>query len=509
MALTLVFAMICASCGTPQPLNTPDIVEKMTPSTVLIRVNRSDKTIIRQNPETRSIEAVKVPNDSSGSGIALDDGYIITNAHVVDGYTQVTVSAPGKERNQPNATFVGISPCDDIAVFKSDNPKGLTPATLGDSDKLRVGEDVIAMGYPLGENIGIDPTVTQGIISQLHTTVEGFPMRDLIQTDAAINPGNSGGPLINRNGEVIGINTLTINATIAVNISQAISINQAKKVIDELKQSSGGKLRWLGMSLRELNINRSTDIPYYLYYDLNNMVSSDGSFPERLFVESVEGGSPASKIGVHAGDLLLTLKGNPVASNAQVCDIMQSSGEGALLSAEFGRRNSNQFEYWSGEISISKPDQGTELKRDDSRTRPIEELTAGGTIADAPTPTGAPLNVDQPTSPPTAAPQPTRAPPPNTPTPSGTHLAMRRAREDEEPTCIAVQILGILPDNWTVKADGIAIPAAQFDGAGKARLCKLKARQQFTFTIYNAQGGKVPGGGSPARGGDVFEGNWQ
>jgi len=175
-------------------------------------------------------------SEGLGSGVIIDkEGHILTNNHVVAdaGEIQVTLW----DETTGNAELVGSDPASDLAVIKADLPaEELSPATLGDSDAIRIGESVIAIGNPFG----LEGTVTEGIVSGLDRTLGQTgqrPIRQLIQTDAAINPGNSGGPLVNSQGEVIGINSALENPTgggVFVGVGYAIPINTAKRFLPEM-----------------------------------------------------------------------------------------------------------------------------------------------------------------------------------------------------------------------------------------------------------------------------------
>ena len=176
---------------------------------------------------------------SSGSGFVVSaDGYILTNSHVIDGADRVTVRL--LDRREFRAKVVGRDPTTDVAVVKID-ATGITPAKLGDSDAARVGEWVLAVGNPLGENLAF--TVTQGIISAKGRGQLALPtssprsIQDFIRTDAAINPGNSGGPLVNVRGEVIGINTAIASPTgFNADYGFAVPISLARAVMDQTHQ---------------------------------------------------------------------------------------------------------------------------------------------------------------------------------------------------------------------------------------------------------------------------------
>jgi S1-C subfamily serine protease len=188
---------------------------------------------------------------------------------------------------------LGADPILDLAVLRiSVSPGGLPKASLGDSDSVRIGEDVLAIGNP----VGLEQTLTRGVVSGINRFLPESPLsltRPLIQTDAPINPGNSGGPLLNRCGEVIGINTMLV--TDAQNIGFAVPINIAKRVIPELVEKGRLIRPWLGMT-GKLVTNELMEII--------NVPLVDG-----LLVETVEPGSPAQQAGIHEGEVLITIDG--------------------------------------------------------------------------------------------------------------------------------------------------------------------------------------------------------
>lgn len=182
----------------------------------------------------------------AGTGVVLTaDGQILTNAHVIDGATAITVSVEGSDQQLP-ATLVAKDTANDLALLQVTGVSDLTPATLGDSDATIVGDDVVAVGNALALEGGM--SVTRGIVSALHRSIEAGSesgsesLSGLIQTDAAISSGNSGGPLVNSKGEVIGINTAVAgsgNGTTASNIGFAIPIDTAKTIVERLRTSGG------------------------------------------------------------------------------------------------------------------------------------------------------------------------------------------------------------------------------------------------------------------------------
>jgi len=194
-----------------------------------------------------------VPQEGIGSGVLINkDGYIITNNHVIEGASEISVVVPGFKPF--TGKVVGADPGTDLALIKIDPPadKKLTVAVLGDSNSIQVGEWVVAIGNPMG----LDQTVTVGVISAMGRQTmsrAGIPIRNLIQTDAAINPGNSGGPLINTRGEVIGINTAIISQSGgSEGIGLAIPINTAKEILQQLIEKGRVERPWLGIQTRDI-----------------------------------------------------------------------------------------------------------------------------------------------------------------------------------------------------------------------------------------------------------------
>ena len=209
----------------PGELSVAEIVDGLADSVVSIETTVS----FRRGP-------FEGEGTGAGTGVVLDDGYIVTNAHVVDGASDVEVTVPGTGATI-TATIVGTDPANDIAVLHVDDTSGLVPAALGSSDRAAVGDSVVAIGNALALEGGL--TVTQGIVSALHRSVETEQgtLDSLIQTDATISSGNSGGPLVNDHGEVIGINSAVATSgggVSASNIGFAISIDTALEVAADL-----------------------------------------------------------------------------------------------------------------------------------------------------------------------------------------------------------------------------------------------------------------------------------
>jgi len=228
----------------------------------------------------------------SGSGFFItDQGYILTNNHVVEGTKEVSIVL--SDGSEQKATIVGTDPYSDIAVLKTGG-KVPAVAALGNSDVLNPGESVIAIGSPLGN---FKNTVTVGVVSATGRSIDtgnGYQIEDLIQTDAAINHGNSGGPLVNLAGEVIGINTLIVRNTgsgdVAEGLGFAIPVNTAQAVAQQIIQKGYFARPYLGISFQPIN----PDIA--LRY---NLPSQWG-----VYVTRVSSGGPASQAGIQEGDII-------------------------------------------------------------------------------------------------------------------------------------------------------------------------------------------------------------
>jgi S1-C subfamily serine protease len=225
-------------------------------------------------------------------------GYILTNAHVIEGASQVTVSFEDKQT--VSAKVVGRDSSTDLALLKIDGGgHDLKVLTLGDSGTMQVGDPTIAIGNPFG----LDRTLTTGVVSALQRRIEapnGFAISNVIQTDAAINPGNSGGPLLDAAGRVIGINSQIATGGSGsgnVGIGFAVPINTAKNVIPQLK--SNGRVARAYLGVTGVTVDKSLD-------RLNLDVSSG------VLVQSVSPGSPAAKAGIRGGDAQASLDGSSV-----------------------------------------------------------------------------------------------------------------------------------------------------------------------------------------------------
>jgi S1-C subfamily serine protease len=272
-------------------------VERMSPSVVNIEVHQAVPA--QSSGRGRSTE----PRERRGGGsgfVFTPDGLILTNSHVVHDAVRIEVTmADG--RRMP-ATAIGDDPASDLAVIRLERPHfdepGLTAAALGDSQQLRVGQVVIAIGAPYG----FQSTVTAGVVSALGRSLRSYSGRlidDVIQTDASLNPGNSGGPLVDSAGRVVGVNTATILP--AQGICFAIGINTAKFVASRLLRDGRIRRSYIGVSAQTVPVHRRV----VRFYDL---AKESGAL-----VLSVEENSPAKRAGLREGDIVVALEGKPIA----------------------------------------------------------------------------------------------------------------------------------------------------------------------------------------------------
>jgi S1-C subfamily serine protease len=260
--------------------------ERISPSVVKIDVAQAGRD--------RSGEARE--RQGSGSGFVFaPDGLILTNSHVVHGATRIKVYLPDG-RSFP-AHIIGDDPASDLAVIRIDAPH-LVAAPMGDSRQLRVGQLAIAVGNPYG----FQYTVTAGVISALGRSLRSYSGRlieDVIQTDASLNPGNSGGPLVTSGGQVVGVNTATIQG--AQGLCFAIGINTAKFVAARLLQEGRIRRSQIGVEAQNTPLHRRL----VRFYDLPQ--------ESGVVVISIEANGPAHRAGLREGDVIIALDGKPVA----------------------------------------------------------------------------------------------------------------------------------------------------------------------------------------------------
>jgi serine protease Do len=276
MAIGLTPAIGNSDCDEPMP----ELFRRVSPSVVSISALALDPFKVSGRIST-----------VAGSGFIIDDeGLVLTNSHVVFDRQSIIVTLD--DGSKVEAKVLGADLIFDLAVLRIPVPhEGLPIAVLGDSDSVRIGEDVIA----IGNAFGLEQTLTRGVVSGLNRILPGSPLLTLplIQTDASINPGNSGGPLINRCGKVIGINTSILAE--AQNIGFAIPINVAKSIIPKLVEHGRVIRPWLGISGKPVKKE---------LMEIINLPLVDG-----FLIETVDPGSPAQQVGIYGGDLPLMIGG--------------------------------------------------------------------------------------------------------------------------------------------------------------------------------------------------------
>lgn len=306
--------------------NLPSIIQLATPSDAMTIPDIVDKV----SPSVVGISCMTSSGTVTGTGIIMStDGYIITNAHVVDGATTISVVLPSSYSDESSessddetitAELVGKDSQTDLAVVKIDKT-GLTAAEFGTSSEIRVGEVSIVIGNPLGFDLA--NSVTAGIISATDRTltIEDRTM-NLIQTDASINSGNSGGPLINAYGQVIGITSAKVSSTYGEGLGFAIPIDEATPIIDDLIQYGYVTGRpTLGISGENV-----TDV-YSQYYDI----------PKGFFVRSVESGSAAEEAVIQVNDIVIGIEGNLIESIEEFNEIKEKYKAGDKITVSVYR----------------------------------------------------------------------------------------------------------------------------------------------------------------------------
>ena len=268
-----------------------------------------------EGPQTRE-------QQGSGSGVIIrPDGYIVTNNHVVANATKVQVTL--NNNKVYDAKVIGTDPATDVALIKID-AQGLPTLPFGDSDQLRLGEWVLAVGSPLGYQLR--STITAGIVSakgrsMAHDPRErnngGIQIESFIQTDAAVNPGNSGGALVNKTGELVGINTAIVSQTGAYSgYSFAVPVNIVKKVVGDLIDFGSVKRAILGIAMSDLNEGLAKDLKYDSVDDMLKKLKL--SSPEGVYIREVAKGSSADKAGMKEGDVIVAIDGTDVKSGSAV-----------------------------------------------------------------------------------------------------------------------------------------------------------------------------------------------
>jgi serine protease Do len=280
-----------------------DLAERVKPGLVHVRVRRA-ATATKEDDEPAEHRR------SSGSGFVIDErGFIVTNAHVVEDAELIQVRLP--DGRQVPGKVIGKDRRVDLALLRIDKVKGLTALALGDSNRLRVGEFVLALGHPFN----LEHTVSFGIVSRkgapLTVAAPGF---DFIQTDAAINPGNSGGPLVNMAGEVIGVNSMAARNG---SIGFAIPANLVKTLVPQLASKGKVEWGWLGVTIAEIGEDDAERL---------KLAETRG-----VLIRSVVPGEPADKSGVKANDVIVAVGGTKLATPRDLQRLVSSTPAGTRV----------------------------------------------------------------------------------------------------------------------------------------------------------------------------------
>jgi Do/DeqQ family serine protease len=319
---------------------------------------------------------------ASGSGVIItDDGYIVTNNHVVDGADEINVTMPNKKSYK--ATVIGADPSSDIAVIKIEG-KGFPYLVYGNSDEVKLGQWVLAIGYPLN----LDVTVTAGIVSAKSRSIgingqqSNSPVESFIQTDAAVNPGNSGGALINTNGELIGINSAIASPTGSyAGYSYAIPVNMAKKIVTDIVKFGTVQRAYIGINYAGENI------PDEAKKQLEKEIGVAYKEGEGVYVTGVPDGGAAANAGLKKGDIITKVNGANVTNGPELQEQVARYKPGDKISLVYKRGGSENtvtltLKNKAGNTDVVKvsgimEQLGGDLENVDKKTATANEIPGG------------------------------------------------------------------------------------------------------------------------------------
>lgn len=322
--------------------NIPEAVAKKTMDSV---VGITTKQVREQNDMFSGMTEQVV--QGVGSGVVVsEDGYILTNSHVIADGNAEDIKVLFKDGKEHEAKLIWKDSALDLAVIKVE-AKGLKAAELGDSDKMNIGETAVAIGNPLG--LEFERTVTSGIISGLNRSIDvssAYSMEGLIQTDASINKGNSGGPLLNKNGQVIGINTLKLNTVEGMGFAQPINI--VKPIIEEIKKTGKFEEGYMGIY--------GGDVMKYQKATGRDMGVENG-----VLISKVESGSPAEKAELKPGDVIVSINGDKIESFQGMKKLMSKYKPGESVKLGIIRDKETK----DIDVELVSPQEKTEIEAED------------------------------------------------------------------------------------------------------------------------------------------------
>ena len=340
----------------------PSVVNISTTQTIVTNVNPFPFQFPPGSPFEDMFKEFSTPQkrkaSALGSGFIIDvKGIVVTNNHVIKDAEDIIIRVEGDtEYIEYKAKVIGADPLSDIAVLKIESNDKFLPVKLGDSDKARIGDWVIAIGNPLG----LSGTVTSGIISARNRNIGLSRYEDYIQTDASINVGNSGGPLFNMEGDVIGINTAILGREGNIGIGFAIPSNSAKKVIDQLIEFGETKRGWLGVRIQRVT------------KEIADVEKLDE--PRGALVASVAENSPSDKAGVKAGDIILEFDSTNIKEMTELPKIVAQTEVGKIVEVKIWRNKKELTKKITlGRLETSE-DFMSEKKETDPNISEIESL---------------------------------------------------------------------------------------------------------------------------------------